>query len=134
LRQFDFPDNRYGLVVPTQSGTSTAENINTMGIHSRGSGWSSANKYYQVDTTLTVEEQILQVEDMIVDEGALEFAFEGIRFYDLMRVALRRNDADYLAERVALRSGVEDAALRIRLQDYTNWYLYWNWTGLEIAE
>jgi hypothetical protein len=51
-----------------------------------------------------------------------------------MRVALRRNDADYLAERVALRSGVEDAALRIRLQDYTNWYLYWNWTGLEIAE
>jgi hypothetical protein len=74
------------------------------------------------------------VEDMIVDEGALEFAFEGIRFYDLMRVALRRNDADYLAERVALRSGVEDAALRIRLQDYTNWYLYWNWTGLEIAE
>ena len=134
LRPFDFPDNRYGLVVPTQSGTSTAENINTMGIHSRGSGWSSANKYYQVDTTLTVEEQILQVEDMIVDEGALEFAFEGIRFYDLMRVALRRNDADYLAERVALRSGVEDAALRIRLQDYTNWYLYWNWTGMEIAE
>ena len=136
LRQFDFPENRYGLVVPVQSGTtSSGENINTMGIHSRGSGWSDANIYYQVDTAKTVDEQILQVEDMIVDEGALEFAFEGVRFYDLMRVALRRSDTDYLAGRVALRSGTEDAILRTRLQDYTNWYLPWNWDGEEmIAE
>lgn len=134
LRQFDFPDLRYGLVVPTSSETSTSENINTRGIHSRGSGWSDANKYYQVDTTLTVEGQILQVEDMIVDEGALEFAFEGTRFYDLMRVAMRRSDTDYLAERVAGRSGVENTALRTRLQDYTTWYLPWDWDGEELAK
>ena len=131
LRQFDFPDIRYGIRVPVQKDATTAENINTMGIHSRGSGWSDANQYYQVDTTLTVDEQILQVEDMIVDEGALEFAFEGIRFYDLMRVALRRSDTDYLASRIALRSGTENAALRTRLQDYTTWYLPWDWDGEE---
>lgn len=132
LRQFDFPDIRYGLMVPVQTGGAIGESVNTMGIHSRGSGWSDANIYYQVDTAKTVDEQILQVEDMIVDEGALEFAFEGVRFYDLMRVALRRSDTDYLASRVALRSGKEDAILRTRLQDYTNWYLPWNWSGEEV--
>lgn len=133
LRQFDFPENRYGLVVPIQTGAAIGENVNTMGIHSRGSGWSDANIYYQVDTAKTVEEQILQVEDMIVTEGALEFAFEGTRFYDLMRVALRRSDNDYLAGRIAVRSGTEDAALRTRLQDNTSWYLPWNWDGEEVV-
>lgn len=130
LRQFDFPDIRYGLYTPDV--LETATNINTMGIHSRGSGWSSANEYYQMpdDTTLTadarLEYQIEAVEDMIVDECALELAFEGTRFYDLMRVALRRFDPAYLADRVASRSGSEDPVLRNELLTEENWYLRWN--------
>ncbi len=122
VSQFDFPSDVYDLATP---GVEITESDNTMGIHSRGSGWSSANKYYLMPTG-TLEEQQDAVEDMIVDEGALEFAFEGIRFYDLMRVAIRRGNNDYLAQRIAQRKGVEDPVLRARLQDSSNWYLRWN--------
>lgn len=58
------------------------------------------------------------VEDLIVDEEALELAFEGTRFFDLLRVAHRRGDANYLASRVARR----DPALLGKLQNSKNWY------------
>ncbi len=101
------------------------------GVHSNGSGDSHANPYYvlpQPTTALatrqdTIDYQIPLVEDMIINEMALEGAFEGNRFYDLMRVAQRRNDLSYLADRVALRAGTTDAALRTLLMDSKNWFL-----------
>lgn len=58
------------------------------------------------------------VEDLIVDEEALELAFEGCRFFDLMRVAHRRRDASYLAERV----GKRNPTLKAKLMNAQNWY------------
>ena len=104
---------------------------NTTGIHSRGSGDSQCNAFYalpQPDHQLptrqdTVEYQIPLVEDMIINEMALEGAFEGYRFYDLMRVALRRSDPAYLADPVSRRNGTTDEGLRALLMDPKNWYL-----------
>jgi hypothetical protein len=74
------------------------------------------------------EEWIIEaVEDLIIDEDALELAFEGCRFSDLARVALRRNDPKYLAERVARRStgdkNTPNSALLNHLSNKQNWYL-----------
>ena len=64
------------------------------------------------------------VEDLIVDEGGLELAFEGSRFSDLARVSLRRNDPTYLAKRVAKRGGTMDMGLYNYLsQSPKHWYL-----------
>jgi hypothetical protein len=60
---------------------------------------------------------------MIINEMALEGAFEGYRYYDLMRVALRRGDASYLADPVSRRNGERDAALYEKLSNTDNWYL-----------
>ncbi len=111
------------------------ENIFThetvIGIHSIGSGDSDCNAYYEMPqpaSTLasredTINYQIPIVEDMIINEMALEGAFEGYRFYDLMRVALRRNDPAYLANPISRRNGAQNDALRALLMNQKNWYL-----------
>lgn len=63
-----------------------------------------------------------------MNENALECCFQGTRFYDLMRVALRRNDPSYLAKRVYARQGsanvaTEKATIRKDLTNPNNWYL-----------
>lgn len=101
------------------------------GIHSYGCGDAHADTTYTLPlppTALatrqdTIDYQIPLVEDMIIDEMALEGAFAGNRFNDLMRVALRRNDPSYLANKVARRSGTVDAALQTLLLNKKNWFL-----------
>ncbi len=82
------------------------------------------NKYESFVRLPTVNAQQLYLENYIIDERARELAFEGERFYDLMRVAQRRNDPTFLASRVAEKY---PAAMRDKiynkLLDTKNWYI-----------
>jgi hypothetical protein len=64
-------------------------------------------------------------EDRLLNERARECAFEGERFYDLMRVAKRRNDPDYLASRVSMKypAGMREQIYNLLL-DENNWYIH----------
>ena len=64
------------------------------------------------------------LEDMIIQERARELAYEGERFYDLMRIAKRRGDPSYLADKVASKfSGSRAEEIRQFLMDENNWYI-----------
>ena len=45
-------------------------------------------------------DSLLQVENMIINEDALELAYEGERWPDLLRVAIRRNDPSFIADKI----------------------------------
>ena len=99
------------------------DEYNTLGIHARGCGDVDCDTTYCIPASLSGEEETKYVEDLIITEMALEGAFEGYRFYDLMRIALRRNDPAYLAEPISRRAGEKDEATYSRLMDSHNWYL-----------
>jgi starch-binding outer membrane protein, SusD/RagB family len=50
--------------------------------------------------TLPVTDSVTNVENMIITEDALELAYEGERWADLLRVAIRRNDPSFIADKV----------------------------------
>ncbi|MCQ2256624.1 MAG: RagB/SusD family nutrient uptake outer membrane protein [Bacteroidaceae bacterium] len=137
----------------------------TYGIHAKGCGfgkWTSSNKgevttnisgyrdsvYYDYSKlllkqgvnikTAPVEDVINAVENIIVDELALETAFEGNRFTDLVRIANHKdasgyNGTEWLATKIANRGtkkatekspAVEgyNADIESKLMNKANWY------------
>lgn len=78
--------------------------------------------YYDYTDNLLAKQEYL--EDKIIEERARELAFEGERFYDLMRIAKRRNDPSYLADKVAAKfKGARAEEIRQYLMDENNWYI-----------
>ena len=47
-----------------------------------------------------IADSLIQIENGLINEGALENAFEGTRWPDLLRIALRRNDPSFIADKV----------------------------------
>jgi starch-binding outer membrane protein, SusD/RagB family len=71
------------------------------------------------------------IENIIVDEAGLELAYEGRRWSDLVRVALRRNDPEFLAEKIYQKllkeNNPQAATVRAKLLSKENWYLPFKW-------
>jgi hypothetical protein len=66
----------------------------------------------------------LYLEDIISQECAREMAFEGERFYELMRISKRRGDPSFLADKVAAKfTGAKREQIRQKLMNEDNWYL-----------
>lgn len=73
----------------------------------------------------------LAIEDQIVNEAGLELAYEGQRWSDLVRIALRRNDPAFLADKIYQKllseHNPQAAAVRAKLMNRENWYLPFKW-------
>ena len=50
--------------------------------------------------SIALSGDVIAMENAIIDEAGLELAYEGNRWGDLLRVALRRNDASFVANKV----------------------------------
>lgn len=81
---------------------------------------------FAVQVGATKEDTINAVEDLLCDEYALEFAFEGNRYFDLCRLARHKNNAGHyganfgslwLARKLAYKNPQKD------LTNPQNWYL-----------
>jgi len=77
-----------------------------------------------LDYTNNLNAKQIYLEDQVMEERAREMAFEGERFYDLMRIARRRGDPAYLADKVAAKfeSPLKEQ-IREHLMNEENWYL-----------
>jgi hypothetical protein len=83
------------------------------------------------NVAIPAADSLISIENGLIKEGALENAFEGTRWPDLLRIALRRNDPSIIADKVynkILKDGSGNAAAaRAKLMDPANWYLPFNW-------
>lgn len=81
--------------------------------------------YNDPEQTVTFNDTIDYIDELIIDELAMESALEGNRFGDLIRFAERRGEPEFLAKRVASRKGKAhvDEDLYNKLMDKANWYL-----------
>lgn len=125
---------------------------NNVGVHSRGCGevgfadslyYTYPNMLYKKcvemgrDTTnMTMADSINAVENLIVDELALETAWEGNRYPDLLRIASHKGDAgvQWFADKIARRGDKRDPnvdykatseyqTLYNKLLNKENWFL-----------
>ena len=141
LDQFNFEDRIYHVCTFDDFEGRTTEG-NQLGIHSRGSGWTPLNdRYALINDTIEpdlskrrqlVAEQQIFVDSLLLNENALELAFEGTRYYDLMRFALRQsNPAAFMADHIFARRGEDKRAemqgeLKTNFTDRSTWFLKWN--------
>jgi starch-binding outer membrane protein, SusD/RagB family len=75
--------------------------------------------------SVTNPKDVDAVEDLILNERALELAFEGHRWFDLIRFARHKNDPSFLADKIAEKFNDPNIKeqVRIRLLDENNWFI-----------
>lgn len=84
-----------------------------------------------VERTEVTGDSLTSIENNLIEESALELAFEGNRWGDLVRIALRRNDPSFLANKIYDKLSKEGNAkaseVQTKLMNTSNWYLPFIW-------
>lgn len=118
---------------------------NIIGIHAHGCGVTAGNEtLYQYESAVQAKMDYLNktfglgvatmsdadrqnaVEDLLCDEYAMEFAFEGTRFSDLQRIARHKNESGIYGGNFGSRWFANKLAgnnPQVNLTDPANWYL-----------
>lgn len=105
----------------------------------------ASNMNVNVDSTrsfdMTVKPRMLisrdilvhDMDDLLIAEAGLETAFEGNRWGDLLRIAIRRQatEPDYLSKKIGAKfdaaHSADASAVKSRLSDPNHWYLPFKW-------
>ena len=70
------------------------------------------------------EDILLELEELILDERGRELAFEGKRWFDILRIGKRRNDPDFISDKIIKRFDNPDSLfVKNYFADSRNWYL-----------
>lgn len=136
LAEFNFDNNLYGVCDNLDLAKTSAAGHNQIGIHMRGSGFTPMDTTYvlphdTIETDATkraqlIKEQQAAVDTLLLTESALEFAFEGTRYYDMMRFAKRQADpAAAMRKILEARRGSKNST-SVPLTDESSWFLKWN--------
>jgi hypothetical protein len=78
-----------------------------------------------------IGDDMITTENNIINEDALELAYEGNRWEDLVRISLRRNNPAFLADKIYDKLNKEGnthaSEVRAKLMNVNNWYLPFTW-------
>lgn len=98
------------------------------GEYHRGIGVRGRVGLKPINIPTDVDNPMIYLEDQIIEEAGRELAFEGQRWTDLVRIAFRRNDPAFLADKVAKKFEEagdlgKAAEIRTKLMNVDNWFL-----------
>ena len=118
------PQHELSTPLPNYMDFSDLRFDTNVGIRMRGCGKVNQDTtFYIIPKLNALQDSVLYVENLIQQELALESAFLGNRFQDLMRIAIRRDDNAYLANLVSSKYSDNKEAIKAKLMDRTKWYL-----------
>ncbi|HEV7330955.1 MAG TPA: RagB/SusD family protein [Flavisolibacter sp.] len=111
-----------------------ARNSGSSGIPYYRSDWyrqqGIRNRANMPNNVYAAADSLLQIENSIITELALENGYEGTRWPDLLRVAIRRNDASFVTTKVAAKlrkAGLGGDAARVEGMSLQELYLPFRW-------